>query len=133
MKELGMVESVKRSRLPSSPVADVDGRVRASQEACQNGQTDKSDEIVKIVTVRAIGQIDAILTVYQGAAPGNAEAQTRRLTYEGAANMTYQVIDIRTKQVVRSYDNRRAASRAADRLDQQYGAVRYIVRAVETL
>lgn len=45
--------------------------------------------------------------------------------------MTYQVIDIRTKQVVKTYADRKTARRAADRLDLQYGAVRYIVKAVE--
>lgn len=46
-----MDESVKRNRMGESGVSDVNGRVRASQEPCQNGQIGKSDEIVKSVTI----------------------------------------------------------------------------------
>jgi len=45
--------------------------------------------------------------------------------------MTYQVIDIRTKQVVGTYASRKAASRRADTLDRAYGAVRYVVKFVD--
>lgn len=41
--------------------------------------------------------------------------------------MTYQVIDIRTKDIMGSYSTRKAASRKADKLDLQYGAIRYAV------
>jgi hypothetical protein len=42
----------------------------------------------------------------------------------------YMVIDLQTGfQVGRPCKSRRAAQRRADRLDQQYGAVRYAVRS----
>jgi len=40
----------------------------------------------------------------------------------------YQVIDSRTGSVMGTKDSLRKAARMADRLDNQYGAVRYIVR-----
>lgn len=43
---------------------------------------------------------------------------------------TYQVVDLQTKQVIGTYGNRKAASRRADKLDLQYGAIRYSVRVV---
>jgi len=45
-------------------------------------------------------------------------------------NTQYQVIDTRTQAVVGTFTTRKAASRKADRLDAQYGAVRYSVRSV---
>lgn len=42
----------------------------------------------------------------------------------------YQVIDIQTKQVVKTCETRVQARKAADRLDAKYGAVRYIVSFV---
>jgi hypothetical protein len=42
---------------------------------------------------------------------------------------TYTIIDIQTKtQVGRVYNDRSRATKAADRLDMKYGAVRYIVK-----
>lgn len=51
----------------------------------------------------------------------------------GAEQMfTYQIIDIQTKQPVgKPYPTLRAARRRADKLDLEYGAIRYIVKAVE--
>ncbi len=43
---------------------------------------------------------------------------------------TYQVIDLHTKQVVGTYNSRKAASRRADTLDLAYGAIRYSVRVI---
>jgi hypothetical protein len=40
----------------------------------------------------------------------------------------WHVIDTHTRAVVRGYQTFRGASRAADRLDLAYGAVRYSVR-----
>lgn len=42
----------------------------------------------------------------------------------------YQVIDCQTNTIVGTYDNRKAASRRADKLDLAYGAVRYTVRVI---
>lgn len=42
----------------------------------------------------------------------------------------YQIIDIQTKQVIATRATRIAARRLADRKDQAYGAIRYIVRLV---
>ena len=42
----------------------------------------------------------------------------------------YQIIDCKTQQVVKTCKTRNGAYRAADRLDAQYGAVRYIVRPI---
>lgn len=44
----------------------------------------------------------------------------------------YQIIDIQTKAVVKSYKVTEAhnARKQADRLDMKYGAVRYIVKWV---
>lgn len=42
----------------------------------------------------------------------------------------YKLRDSHTGQVVKSYANRDAATRAADRKDAQYGAVRFIVEPV---
>jgi hypothetical protein len=42
----------------------------------------------------------------------------------------YDLIDSRTGQLVRSYSTRAAASRAADKRDLAYGAVRYLVQPV---
>lgn len=41
---------------------------------------------------------------------------------------THEVIDCHSGRPVGSYSSRRRASNAADRLDLDYGAVRYIVR-----
>ena len=40
----------------------------------------------------------------------------------------YSVIDIKTGNIVATYDNRKSAYRKADKLDLEYGAVRYVVR-----
>jgi hypothetical protein len=40
----------------------------------------------------------------------------------------YSVIDIRTGEIVGSYKSRKLADRKADKLDMEYGAVRYVVR-----
>jgi hypothetical protein len=42
----------------------------------------------------------------------------------------YQVIDIKTKQVISAHKDRKQASRKADRLDLAYGAVRHVVRFI---
>ena len=42
----------------------------------------------------------------------------------------YEVIDNRTNIVVGSYKNRDAAYRFADRKDQAFGAVRFIVKPI---
>jgi hypothetical protein len=42
--------------------------------------------------------------------------------------MTYQVIDSKTQQVVGSFKSANAARAKRDRLDAQYGAVRFTVR-----
>jgi len=42
----------------------------------------------------------------------------------------YEIWDNRERQVVGRYSDRVRASRRADRLDNEYGAIRYIVRAV---
>lgn len=40
----------------------------------------------------------------------------------------FQVIDIQTRQVVGTYETAKAARKARDRKDAQYGAVRFVVR-----
>ena len=40
----------------------------------------------------------------------------------------YSVVDKQTGLVVRKYKTRQGARRAADRLDNEYGAYRYVVR-----
>lgn len=42
----------------------------------------------------------------------------------------YQVIDIQTKAIIGTYKTRQSASNRANKLDLQYGAVRYIVKPV---
>jgi hypothetical protein len=42
----------------------------------------------------------------------------------------YEVVDIQTGQVVARCRSRSGALRAADRRDNEYGAVRYVVRTV---
>lgn len=42
----------------------------------------------------------------------------------------YDIIDTRTQQVVASRLTRKRASTKADQLDNAYGAVRYIVKAI---
>lgn len=44
--------------------------------------------------------------------------------------MTYQVIDRQTGVVMGIYSSRKAATRKADKLDLEYGAIRYTVKAV---
>lgn len=46
------------------------------------------------------------------------------------SNHTHEVVDIQTGQVVARCRTRSGALRAADRRDNEYGAVRYIVRAI---
>jgi hypothetical protein len=41
--------------------------------------------------------------------------------------MNYNVVDSKTNQIVAASATRKGATRIADRLDTQYGAVRYIV------
>ena len=43
----------------------------------------------------------------------------------------YQVIDFKTGQVMGIYVSRRRARAKADKLDLEYGAYRYFVRAVD--
>ena len=40
----------------------------------------------------------------------------------------FQVVDSRTGTVMGSYSSRKMASRKADKLDLEYGAIRYAVR-----
>lgn len=42
----------------------------------------------------------------------------------------YEVVDNQTSRVVASYTSRRRAQARADKMDLQYGAVRYVVRPV---
>ena len=42
--------------------------------------------------------------------------------------MTYQVIDCQTQTVVATYTDSKRAHRAAERRNQEYGAVRFAVR-----
>lgn len=42
----------------------------------------------------------------------------------------YQVIDLHTKTIVGVYANRKRASSRANKLDLEYGAIRYSVRFV---
>ena len=44
--------------------------------------------------------------------------------------ITHIVVDNHTKAVMSKHTNLRSAHRKADRLDLQYGAIRYIVRRV---
>ena len=46
-------------------------------------------------------------------------------------NKQYQVINIRTKDVVGSYSTRKAAQRRADKMDLEYGAINYAVKNTE--
>jgi hypothetical protein len=49
-------------------------------------------------------------------------------------NTTYQIIDSKTGNVIATYTyaQRNRARNRADRLDQQYGACRYVVKPVFT-
>jgi hypothetical protein len=42
----------------------------------------------------------------------------------------YEVTDVQTQKVVAAYTNRDRAYNYADRRDNEYGAVRYVVRPV---
>ena len=42
----------------------------------------------------------------------------------------YQVVDLQTKNVVREFNRKMAARRCADRMDLEYGAIRYTVKMV---
>jgi len=42
----------------------------------------------------------------------------------------YDIIDTRTQQVVKSATQRKRARTIADKLDSEYGAVRYIVKPI---
>lgn len=44
--------------------------------------------------------------------------------------ISYQVVDIQTKKVVKECKTRNGATRAADNRDRNYGAVRHIVKPV---
>lgn len=44
----------------------------------------------------------------------------------------YQVVDSKTDQVIATYHNFKYATNRADELDWEYGAVRYVVKKVET-
>lgn len=46
--------------------------------------------------------------------------------------MTYQVIDTRTGNVMGNYSSKVRATRKADKLDLQYGAIRYAVSTQNT-
>lgn len=48
----------------------------------------------------------------------------------GTDQMTYQIIDKQTGRIVGTYNNRIRARTRRDRLDNEYGAYRYIVKAV---
>ena len=43
----------------------------------------------------------------------------------------YQILDIQTKKIVSKHATRVVAKRKADRMDMQYGAIRYVVKFVE--
>lgn len=45
-------------------------------------------------------------------------------------NYTYQVVDNRTGQVISTHTSHKLARRKADRLDLEYGAIRYSVVTV---
>lgn len=45
--------------------------------------------------------------------------------------MIYQVIDTQTKYIMGTYSTKRRATRKADKLDLEYGAIRYTVIAVQ--
>ena len=42
----------------------------------------------------------------------------------------YHLIDNQTKRLIKVFNNRAAASRKADKLDLEYGAIRYNVRPI---
>ena len=44
--------------------------------------------------------------------------------------MKYQVIDSQTQQVMGTFSSKTRAHHKADKLDLEYGAIRYFVRAV---
>lgn len=63
---------------------------------------------------------------------GKTEGQIRADVCGYGVDMTYIIIDTLTgQQVGKPYTQRNRARARADRLDNQYGAVRYAVRAVE--
>ena len=43
----------------------------------------------------------------------------------------YHLIDNQTKKLIKVFNNRASASRKADKLDLEYGAIRYIVHIVQ--
>jgi hypothetical protein len=44
----------------------------------------------------------------------------------------YHLIDNQTKRLIKVFNNRVSASRRADKLDLEYGAIRYTIRPVVT-
>ena len=46
-------------------------------------------------------------------------------------NIKYQLIDTYNKQVLGTYKNRKLARNKADKLDNQYGAIRYIIKLIK--
>ena len=45
----------------------------------------------------------------------------------------YEVRDIQTQQAVKTFSSRKAARNWADKKDQEYGACRYVVQAVQVV
>jgi hypothetical protein len=43
----------------------------------------------------------------------------------------YHLIDNQTKKVIKVFNNRASASRKADKLDLEYGAIRYTIHIIQ--
>jgi len=52
-------------------------------------------------------------------------------TREQLANSKYQIIDLKTKSVIKECPNRKAAVRFCDKKDKEYGATRYAYKIID--
>ena len=84
-------------------------------------------------------QIDPALasssTIHVGFRPGITESpetnkQAMMLAPVGGVIATHRVVDMVTKVIMKEFSNIRRARRYADKLDLEYGAIRYIVESI---
>ena len=60
----------------------------------------------------------------------NHQNNNTTTTKEKQMATKYHLIDNQTKRLIKVFNNRAAASRKADKLDLEYGAIRYNVRPI---
>jgi hypothetical protein len=59
-------------------------------------------------------------------------AARRAQIVEPAAAVRYQIVDRQTGQVVKEFNNKTRARNTRDKMDNDYGAYRYLVRVAPT-